>query len=167
MTTSHTGPSPAPPGTSAFNIDLPDDLPPETQAQIAAFLEEWEQETKTGGDVLKALQRIQRRKSDALIKDAVQRSRAGETDWGSLCDGLGRNDAPTLLFDLVYLDKSLDVTSAPGAVASAWSDPDSPERTLGTGTWIELFQRLATPTTATRPIVHRSRSGCFAGAPPS
>ena len=80
---------------------------------------------------------------------------------------VGRNNAPTLLFDLVYLDKSLDVTSVPGAVASAWSDPDSLNALLVQEPGSSCSRELATPTTATRPIVHRSRSGCFAGAPPS
>ncbi len=69
MTTSHTGPVTAPPpATSALIPTVPDGLSPKMQAEVAAINDELKQElAKTGGDVLKALQRIQRRKSDALI----------------------------------------------------------------------------------------------------
>jgi hypothetical protein len=140
MTTSHTGPVTAPPsGTSALIIDLPDDLPPETQAQIAAFLEEWEQETKTGGDALEALERINRRKSDALIEDAVQRSRAGETDWGSLVHRLGRNDTPSLL-RLVWNRLPLDERVK--AVGDAWTGAEYPERALRRVEWLFMFRAV-------------------------
>lgn len=54
---------------------------------------------------------------------------------------LDRNEAPGLLFDLVYIDKSLDVARVPGALADAWSAPEYPERALGGGTWIAMFEK--------------------------
>ena len=63
------------------------------------------------------------------------------TNFRKYSAAVGRNSAPALLFDLVYIDESLDVARVPGAVADAWSSAESPERALESDTWTELFMR--------------------------
>ncbi len=66
----------------------------------------------------------------------MQRSQAGETDWGSLVHGLGRNDAPFLLL-LVWDRLPLDEHAK--AVGDAWTGAEYPERALRRAEWLPMF----------------------------
>ena len=96
-------------------------------AHEAAVFELKQELDKTGGDITKAIERLQRRRADVLIAQAIQRSRCGENDWDSLVHGLGRAHFPSLLvmvWDRPLLDQRIK------AIGEAWTSPEHPERAL-------------------------------------
>ena len=106
--------------------------------------EEWtkqiELETATaGGDIMKAMQRIERRNEDALIRDAIQRSNDGETDWDALVHGLGRNGRPWLL--LLVWDK-LPNDQRINGICDTWTAAEFSERLLKRDEWLEMFDAV-------------------------
>jgi hypothetical protein len=108
--------------------------------QAASYVEELEREAaQCGGDVHKAQQRIERRRSDELVKDAIQRSRDGETDWEALVHGLRRNDMPFLLlmvWDVLSRDQRVK------AISDAWTSAEFPERYLRREEWLPMFRTV-------------------------
>jgi hypothetical protein len=110
------------------------------EEQAAAYAEQLKLEVaKLGGDVMKAMQRIERRRADEFIKDAVQRSRDGETDWGELVQGLGRNDMPFLL--LMVWDR-LPPDQRIKAISDAWTSAEFPEGYLLRREWLHMFRTV-------------------------
>jgi hypothetical protein len=112
------------------------DAPPEIRDYVRALQEET---TKAGGNLLEAISRMERRQADALIKDAVQRSRAGENDWEALVHGLGRNHLPFLLLK-VWDDLPDDQQIK--AISDAWTSAEFPERYLLRKEWLQMFHEV-------------------------
>jgi hypothetical protein len=56
--------------------------------------------------------------------------------------GIGRDNAPTLLGQLHYLEDALDIDAHPGIVANAWSCAEYPERSVHPDTWVDLFNAV-------------------------
>jgi len=75
-----------------LTIDVPDGLPPKCRRESRPGPKS--RPRSVAATLMKTLQRIEGRRADALIKDVVQRSEAGEANWEALVDGLGRNHAP-------------------------------------------------------------------------
>jgi hypothetical protein len=115
-------------------------VPEKIADDAAAYIHELEQElVRAGGDITKAIQRIERRRADALIAKAIERSQSGETNWEALGDGLSRADMPSLLV-LVWVILPPDQRMI--AIGDAWTSPENPERAHGRSEWLPMFRAV-------------------------
>jgi hypothetical protein len=113
----------------------------ELPGDTASHMKQLEQETaKAGGDVMKAIQRLERQQSDRLISSAIQAAGNGEKDWeDTLAHYLGRNDKPWLLlliWDRLAHDQQVK------AIADAWTSAEFPERYLRRDEWLPMFREV-------------------------
>jgi hypothetical protein len=68
---------------------------------------------------------------------AIQRARAGENNWDSLCHTMGRNERPDLL---QFVWTQLPQDQLIKAVGDAWAMCEFPEKRLPRREWLPMFR---------------------------
>ncbi len=72
-------------------------------------------------------------------EDALAAITAGETDWNTLTQRVGRNDLPGILIEIAWSMTDDDLAEA---MRETWVSAESPENALGRDEWIDLFDEV-------------------------